>query len=210
MEDKNDIELFLSKPGQTTLLPQYFHSNCMYERFLDATLDDANEIGRATNIKGQVKLTDRYEILYDNLEYFITKKKDFENEFYLELSNRITKKRATEFCNIISQNWFDGRAKRNSEPVKQLFASIKNYLIEYQKVRTKDDIRVIYDIQDDIKPNFDEDEIETILELNKQMFDGYIYQWLEGHPNYLEMSSDDRHLLRQTFRATRVFRMEIH
>ena len=199
MKNTNDMINILSKPGQTSLLPQYFHSDCMYERFLDATLEEASEVGRATNIKGQVKLTDDYEIEYDNLEFFVNKKKDLENEFFVELSERITKERATEFCNIISQNWFDGRAKRNSEPVKQLFASIKNYLLEYRKVKNENDIRVMFDIDESIEPNFDDDEIEAILELNRQMFDGYVYQWLEGHPNYLEMGSGDIYCRRGIF-----------
>lgn len=186
----NDITNILSKPGQTSLLPQYFHSDVMYERFLDAILNESQEIERAINSKG-IKLTDDYEIKYDNLEFFVDNKRKFEEEFFSELSERISKERAKLFCEIISQNWYDGRVKRESGPVKQLFASVKNYLLEYRKVRTSDDIRVMYDIDNSIEPNFDDDEIETILELNRQMFDGYVYQWIEGHKNFLEMGSGD-------------------
>jgi hypothetical protein len=199
MDDIYDITKDLTKPGQTSLLPQYFYSDCMFERFLDATQCEADEISRAESIKGQTKTTEDYEIEHDNLEFFVERKEQFEIEFLKELSKRITKIKATIFCKIISDNWYDGRAKRNSLPVRRLFASIKNYLLEYKKVTNEDDIRVIYDVDDKIKPNFNDDDIDAILEVNRQMFDGYISQWIEGHPNYFEMGSKDIYCRRGLF-----------
>jgi hypothetical protein len=195
MEDYSDLN---SKPGQASFLPQYFHSPCMYERFLNATNNDVGEIERAINSSG-IKLVDLDEQYSDNLNYFISNKQQLEDEFYSELSTRIGDKKTNEFCTIIRESWFDGRTERESKPVKELFASIKNYLLEYGLVTKTDDIRVINDIDDKIKPSFDDDEIETIIELNRQMLDGHIGRWLKGHPNDLEMGTGDIYCRRGIF-----------
>ena len=186
-----------SKPSKTSLLPQYLFSEAMYERFLDATLNQDEEIQRAFNSKG-IKCTDDYEIEYENLNFFIDNKTKFENEFSSELKERIGKKKSIEFCEIISNSWFDGRTKRESLPVLQLFASIKEYLLE-KKVRNLDLIRVANQLDDDIAPNFTSNEINQILELNREMFDGYIYQWLENHPSFLDIGSGDIYCRRGMF-----------
>lgn len=188
-----------SKPSRASQLPQYFYSELMYERFLDATLIQEEEINRAINIKRQVKLTDNEEIEYDNLKYFIVNKKKFEEEFYEELLSILSKDRTNLFCSIISENWYDGRVKRESKPVMQLMASVRNYLLEYRKVKNVSGIKVIYDIEDGIEPNFEDDEIEEIIALNRRMLDGYLPNWLDGHPKKLEMGSSDIYCRRGVF-----------
>lgn len=208
MTNDDYIKENLSKAGQASLLPQYFNSSCMYERFLNATSDNEDEIDRSENVRGQVKLTDSDEIKYENLNYFIDKKSDLEDEFFEELTKQISEERASEFCKIISENWYDGRAQRNSEPVKKLFASIKNYLLEYRKVKSEDGIMVFNQIEDDYEPNFDDDEIETILSINRQMFDGHIHKWIEGHPKHLEMGSGDIYCRRGIFLENKIMTKE--
>ena len=191
------MDFKLSKPGQTSMLPQYLHSDIIYERFLDAIQSDFDEIERAINVKG-TKFTDLSETIYDNLVFFTKNKLKFEDEFFNELSDRINEEKADLFCKTISQNWFDGRAKRNSIPVKELMASIKQYLIN-RKAKDETGIKVIYEIGNEIKPSFSDEEIAEIITLNKQMLDGYLDQWIEGHPNRLEMSIGDIYCRRGIF-----------
>ena len=169
----DEPKIKVTKPSETALLPQYFHSEYMYERFLDATLSEKGEIDRAINTKG-IKQAEAEEVSYENLNYFNINKAKFEDEFFSELSERISEEKANQFCEIISQNWFDGKAKRESLSVLELMASIKNYLVEYRKVKNISEIRVVNRIDSSIKPNFADDEIQEIISLNREMFDGFI------------------------------------
>lgn len=188
----------LINAGKTSLLPQYIYSQFMHERFLDAALFQSEEIERAENKPG-IKLADGTEIEYDNLKFFIDKKAKFEEEFFQTLSERITEEKANLFCEIISKNWFDGRVRRGNNLVKKLMVSIKNYLLEYRKVKNENGIRVINKIDKRFKPNFEDDEIDAIILLNREMLDGHIHDWLKGHPNHDTIATGSIHCRRGMF-----------
>ncbi|THF51736.1 hypothetical protein E6C50_08225 [Flavobacterium supellecticarium] len=184
-----DIKKILSKAGQTSLLPQYENSETMYERFSQASLEERDEIARAENERGY-KLTDNYEIIADNLNFFILKKEEFEKEFLWELSQRISPSSAEKFCNIVAQYWADGKTKRDFIEVKRLLASVKNYLLGYRIASSENNIKVLCEIDNDIEPNFDDDEIKEILNLNREMIRGYFPQWLETRSNYHSLNTE--------------------
>lgn len=187
----------LSKPGKTSILPQYLYSESMYERYLDAILKESNEIQRAFNSQG-LKFADDCELDDDNLNFFIENKQKFEDEFEDELTERIGKKKTSEFYEIITENWFDGKSKREGLSVIQLFASIKEYLLE-RKAKSIDSIRVENHELNGVKPNFSVSEIGQILDLNKEMLDGFIPQWLHEHPNSKEIGVGDVYCRRGIF-----------
>lgn len=190
-----DIKKILSKAGRTSLLPQYENSETMYERFSQATLEELNEISRSENKLGY-KLTDNYEVEADNLKFFTSHKKEFEVEFLKLLSERIKPSQAELFVELISKLWADGKTKRNELEVKQLFASVKNYLLEYKIASSENNIKVLSEIDDEITPNFEDDEIKEILNLNKEMVNGYFPQWIEGNINSIDMGMSSIHCRR--------------
>lgn len=177
-----DYKRIINKLSKVAFLPQYINSDLMIERFLNGIILKQGEVERAKNIKGQIKLIEESEVKCDNIEFFLNSKEKFENEFFDELSERITEEKAKLFYEIITQSWYDGRTKRNSQSVIELMASIQNYLIGYRKVNNANGIRVLYQIHSEIRPNFEDYEIEEIISLNREMFDGYIHQWIKGHP----------------------------
>lgn len=190
-----DIKKILSKAGQISLLPQYQDSETMYDRFSNATMEGRDDILRTENTPG-FKLTDIYEIESDKLQYFVDKKLELENEFLSELSGRITKQRAELFCNLIADYWFDGKTKRESLEVKRLFASIKNYLLEYRIAATEDNIKVLNEIEPSIEINFEDDEIKAIIDLNREMIDVHTQKWMESRSDYLQINSETLHCRR--------------
>jgi hypothetical protein len=190
-----DIKKILSKAGQISLLPQYQNSETMYERFSDATLDGNEEIIRSQNSRGY-KLTDIYEIENDKLKYFVEKKGELEDEFLDTLKTRITESQAELFCSLISEYWHDGKTKRSSHEVKKLFASIKNYLLEYRIASSEENIKVLNEIDPSIEINFDDDEIEAIIDLNQEMIDYHTQKWIETRSDYLQISTETLHCRR--------------
>lgn len=195
MKANND---FISKPGKTSLLPQYFHSEYMYERFLDATGNESEEIFRSRNQKG-IKISEGKELEADRLEYFIENKEKLEKEFYKELCSVLSPKRANKFCKIVRDHWYDGRLERESKPVLKLMASVKNYLIEYRKVNNIDKIPVINEIPKKTKPSFDDDEINEILSINLRLVENHLEEWISIHPQTLEMGLGDLYCRRGIF-----------
>jgi hypothetical protein len=185
----------LNKAGKTSLLPQYENSESMYERFLDATLNESEEVYRAKKEPGtRLATIDPDENDYDNLDYFTEpiNKKKLEDEFFNELAERIGKEKTELFCKLISEYWYDGRTRRiKSDPMLKLQRSIQNYLLEYRKVTSIENIQVINQISSDLEYSFEDDEINEILSLNREMTDHNLQNWLEGHANYLEMGMGD-------------------
>lgn len=183
-----------------SLLPQYEQSELMYEQFLDGVLNQSNEVFRSKKKAGiKIAVADSKELISDNLEYFTNteNKKKLEEEFTFKLENSIGKEKAELFCTIIKDFWFDGRKKRLQSPeILKLKRSIQNYLLEYRKVTNVENIRVINGISPDLEYSFEDDEIQCILALNKEMLDWHIQKWLELNPDYLEMSTDKIYLRR--------------
>lgn len=191
MPNKN----LLSKASQISLLPQYQNSETMYDRFSSATLEGSQDIIRSKNLE-KIKLTDIYEIENDHLKYFINKKSDFETEFFNTLSLKISENRANLFCNIISQYWYDGKTKRQSEEVKRLFASIKNYFLQYRFASCPENIRVLNELEPSVETNFEDSEIKEIIMINKMMVSHYMQEWLENRHDYLETNFESLHCRR--------------
>src|SRR5690606_18604750 len=150
---------------------------------------------RTQNVPGY-KLTDNYEIESEKLQYFVDNKTALENEFFEKLSGRISESRAKLFCSLISELWHDGKTKRSSIDVLKLFASIKNYLLEYRIASCEENIRVLNEIDENIEFNFDDDEIKAIIDLNQEMIEFHCQKWIETRSDYLEITCETIHCRR--------------
>ena len=115
------------KAVMTASLPQYQHSSAFMDRFLDAIHADNSEIERSANGKG-IKLVDGKEIDADFFDYFFSGKCEMEDEFYGDLKGNIGQKKASLFCDVIANDWYDGRGLRSGPRVLQLKESIRYYL----------------------------------------------------------------------------------
>ena len=180
----------LSKAGQTSLLPQYISSNHIYEKFSDATLEGLDEIRFAENITGEIKLIDQEESYDDRFVFFEKNKAQMEDEFFKQTSLRIGKDKTEEFCTLISDLWYDGKLKRTKGPMENLFASVKNYLLESRKATNASRIKVHNDVIN-IAPSFTHDEIQDILQVNREMMYNYINEWISSHPEGSSFGTDD-------------------
>lgn len=185
----------MSRPEKVSILPQYEKSIIMYERFLDASLYNKEDIQRSEK-ELKIARADSTEIILDKLDYFTDNKNkaNLEFEFLDRLIGSIGQSKAELFCKLISEYWYDGRSKRReSKKMLRLAKSIQNYFIEYRRVINLESIRAVDKdhVSLDEKLMFEDDEISAILEINTEMLDLHLSKWLETRNDYLEISSND-------------------
>jgi len=185
----------IPKIVETATLPQYQESAAFFERFLDAAHNEDGEILRTPNKKG-IKLADVSEIDADFLSYFISNKTALEKEFIQDLKNEIGKVKAKLFCDVISNDWYDGKGLRNGVRVRGVKCGVKQYLTRVisNKIDLSDLIEN-YEIAN-CKQLFSAHEIAKILTINDQMMMKHIEVWKSQHPNSDRLSTDNIFLRR--------------
>jgi hypothetical protein len=185
-----------SKALKAVTLPQYQTSPAFMERFLDAIHKDGAEIERAKNTKGSIKLVDGSEIDADAFDYFFDNKSAMEEEFLHDLVSEIGSTKANWFCDVISNDWYDGKGLRDGKRVLDLKTSVKCALeLIIKSPLTLSDIvenATLQSVQTMLSPL----DIQKILTINKQMLIRHVERWKEAHPNTREMSDDDIFLRR--------------
>lgn len=167
----------MEKPSaalDTMLLPQYQGSMAFMERFLIAAHSEAASIERSSNYQ-KIKLVDGAEMDSDMLSHFSENCDAFRNEFLSELSNKITLKEYSTFCETVAEEWFDGKRLRETGRCQQLKFSVCEYfrLLGHPKdslVQVKDDF---FGVDPLITPQ----SVAAILTVNDQMLYRHIEAW---------------------------------
>lgn len=160
--------------SDTSLLPQYYQSALISDRFFESALTQ-DDLQRAINKRG-IKLCDEEELLKDNLKFFQETKVKFQNEFYHGLLDiLVKKKRVKEFERAVIL-WCRGKYK--AREVLRLKRSVYDYYFGYSLVKSEEQIRVKQKIKSRHKASFEDDEIDAILRLNREMLDGWLVKWL--------------------------------
>ncbi|MFW1984061.1 hypothetical protein ACG94M_12195 [Acinetobacter guillouiae] len=183
---------------EASILPQYSNSPAFYERFLISAHEEKGEINRSLNIRGEKKFIDEKELDLDYLNYFTEEKEKFRLEFIRELRQRnVHEEEIKIFCEVIAQEWFDGKRLRNEGKVLCLKRSIYDYLSKIVN-SSIDPINFVQSQKSliDIKPLISVQAIASILTVNDQMLYRYIEEWKNIHPNRDRISSDDIFLRR--------------
>lgn len=179
---------YLHRAAKATLLPQYSYSHVMLNRFFDAAHTEDEDIRRAKNIPRTTKTVDDNELFLDNLEYFVKKKQAMADDFLRELKNRISKKKAELFCTVIRDYWSDGYRFRKGSEVERLLVSIRDYLLSFNP-GSGEPVQNPKPFTE--PPSFTNIEIQKILNINSELLYQYLHEWMEGHPEYLDMGFGD-------------------
>lgn len=116
-----------SKATETALLPQYQNSAAFMERFLVAVHQDGALIERSVNSKG-IKLVDGTELDAEVLSYFVENQESFRDEFLGELKGRMKSGEFDTFCDVVANEWFDGKRLREKGRPRRLKRSVHDYL----------------------------------------------------------------------------------
>lgn len=162
--------------GNTSLLPQYYQSKLIEDRFIESALAQ-DELTRAKNKRG-IKISDEEEVIKDNLQFFQTNKGMFEDEFHAGLTDILNSpKRVSLFLNTVIL-WCRGKYKSNE--VQRLKRSIYKYYFDYSLAKSDNDLYVKEKLRPKVRKSFDDDEIEAILRLNREMMDGHLVTWLNA------------------------------
>lgn len=175
----------------SSLLPQYSGSAAFMDRFLLAIHEDGQEIERSQNDQ-KIKLVDQKEIASDALDYFTSSKPKMEEDFFTDISGRIGKTKANFFCDVLANDWYDGRALRNGPRVRSLKLSVYCYLSAL--LEDSGDISNIVINQDNfsgVTQELSMQDIAAILTVNDQMLYQHIEAWKSQHPNVFMLSTDD-------------------
>jgi hypothetical protein len=165
------------------------------ERFLDAIHEEGAEIARSLNSRG-IKLVDGSEIEADSLDYFFDNKADMEHEFYSELMSKVGQNKADWFCEVIANDWYDGKGARNGPGVQSLKLSVKRYLECILSGRDITSIVINDAVNSSASLFLDERDIAGILTINDQMMVSHIEAWKAHHRNSPWISNDDIFLRR--------------
>jgi hypothetical protein len=180
----------------TALLPQYSGSVAFMERFLVAIHTEGAPIERSAN-KEKIKLVDGSELDADVLTYFTENRDAFRSEFVEELYGRIDAKDFDLFCEVVSQEWFDGKRLREDGRPRLLKRSVHDYLNQIGvKAGTHPSFVQTQDLPIDVAPLIPVAAIAAILTVNDQMIHRHIEEWKHCHPNGDTLSNDDVFLRR--------------
>jgi hypothetical protein len=186
----------MNKPGtalDTSLLPQYIMSAAFMERFLVAAHVDGAPIGRSPNTEA-MKFVDASELEIDLLKYFTENKEAFRDEFTKELENKLPEGVFKIFCEVLAEEWFDGKSKRQDGRCRRLKRSIHDYLCTL----TSRDAQFVQtdDLPADVEPLVAAEDIAAILTVNDQMIYRHVEEWKQNHPNSDSISDSDVFLRR--------------
>jgi hypothetical protein len=177
----------------TSLLPQYQMSAAFMERFLIAAHVEGDSIERSQNNE-IFKLVDSCELEIDMLKYFTENKEAFRKEFANELESKLPDGVFKLFCEVLAEEWLDGKSKRLDGRCRRLKRSIYDYLRllvgnETQFVQAED-------LSEDLEPLIAAEDIGMILMVNDQMIYRHIEEWKQSHPNSDSISDSDIFLRR--------------
>lgn len=180
----------------TMILPQYQASAAFMERFLVAAHVDGASIERSPNNE-KVKLVDGSELNADVLNYFTQNKEAFRSEFTEGLKGRISEEEFQVFCEVVADEWFDGKRLRQDGRCRRLKRSVYNYLsIVTNSAIPINQFLQIKDLPLDVEPLITVESVAAILTVNDQMIHWYVDEWKSKHPNSDSLSSNDVYLRR--------------
>lgn len=166
----------------TSMLPQYNASAAFMERFLVAAHIDGTPIERSPNSR-KIKLVDGSELDADILNYFIQNKKCFRSEFTDELKGRISDEEFRVFCQVVADEWFDGKRLRQDGRPRRLKRSVCDYLSILTGSATPPSQFVqTQDLPLDVEPLITVQTVAAILTVNDQMIYRHVEAWKAIHP----------------------------
>lgn len=180
---------------QAMQLPQYRDSAAAMELFLDAIHDQSQPLRRSSNVPGSVKWADSSEIAAENLSYFEGHKEQLEQEFLVELRDRIGTAKAAEFCDTVADDWFSGARGQRGPRVTALKAAVREYVSAIIKPAELKSV-VVLEQQELAAGTLNARDVARILELNHQLLCKHLEAWKATHPNADSLSSDDIFLRR--------------
>lgn len=154
----------------------------------DLLLDD--QILRIESVVGSKKSLDKDEEYIDKMSFFIKNKKLMEKDFIERLANEIGEKKAIYFCDLIRNYWYDEGKRKSSKKIKGLKNSINKFL--------KTNIFVVeHEIEEKSKISLiSEEDIGKILDINRDLFNLYLEDWIEEHPLNHEKNTSNIFFLR--------------
>ena len=168
-----------------------YDNNSIYmeERLYESDPLD-NDIDRNPSIKNTKKSLDEYEEYIDKMSFFIENKKLMEDDFISRLENEIGRDKAVYFCDLIRNYWYDGSKRKSSKKIKELKHSINKYLGTYSFV-----------IDNEIEKNIQQslithEDIGKILDINAELFNLYLEDWIDKHPFSYEKNTSNIFFLR--------------
>lgn len=186
----------VQKAVLTSLLPQYQGSATIMERFLEAAHENGAELPRAKNVRG-IKIIDQTEVASDMFSYFSDHKSEIEREFVSDLTAAIGNERCGLFCDIIANDWYDGKKLRAGSRVGGVKSGVQEYLASLVGGSENLSEHVLHPCAGDVEEgSFSAEEIAKILTVNDYMMYRHIGAWQDLHPNSLELSSGDIFLRR--------------
>jgi len=180
----------------TSMLPQYNSSAAFMERFLVAAHMDGVPIERSPNSE-KIKLVDGSELDADVLNCFAQNKESFRSEFTEELKSRISDEEFRVFCEVVADEWFDGKRIRQDGRPRRLKRSVCDYLSKLTGNATPPSQFVqTQNLPLDVEPLITVQAVAAILTVNDQMIYRHVEAWKSIHPNSDNLSSDDVFLRR--------------
>lgn len=181
---------------KAALLPQYQQSQAFMERFLVAAHEAGTSIERCRSDTG-TQTIDSAEIALDGLIYFADKKDSFREEFANELRAKIPESEFKLFCEVVSNEWFDGKRLRQHGRPRQLKRSVLDYLMKISpKSNAGESLVQTSDFPVDVEPLIPIKSIASILTVNDQMICRHMQAWKAMRANYDTLSDGDIFLRR--------------
>lgn len=177
-----------SKALLTASLPQYQMSPMIMERLIDAALAGGGDLRRSQNVRGAIKAVEPSEISADALDYFLNNKAEMETEFRADLTEAMGTSKCDWFCDVVANDWYDGRGLRNGPRVMDLKRSVRDYLKSIGRkasalVQRKDLIEG--------EQTLTAEDVSEIIQVNHQMMIRHIEAWKSIHPESATISNDD-------------------
>lgn len=195
---------------ESSTLPQYVGSLAFMERLVAAALVPGSPIQRCGPQRG-FKYVEATELEADCLTYFVDNKAALADEFIEELVDYYPEGQDDfhTFCQVVSEEWFDGKSRRTNGRCRQLKRSVLDYLVTTCNVSWR---QLIYGPEDptDVEPLISRESLEAILKVNGWMLHHHIENWKQSRPDNRSISDNDLYLrrglsLEQAFDPTRPY-----
>jgi hypothetical protein len=177
-------------------LPQYASSPAFRDRLLIAAHEPGSQIQRCEPVDGP-KYVEATELEADQLAYFIDNKASMADEFLDELVRLHPEGQAEyqTFCQVISEDWFDGKTRRTTGRCRQL----KRSVLEYLGATCKPSWHQLISGPEnptDVDPLISRECLEAILKVNGWMLCKHIEKWKQRRPDNRFISDGDLYLRR--------------
>lgn len=172
---------------------KFFKENDNVSKYTEERLYEdllfCDDFERVPSIKGELKLLQKDEVYLDDMNYFIRNKKLMEEDFFTRLEDKIGTIKAKYFCHLISHYWYDSNKREHSKKIKELKYSINKYLTNNNFVKNH--------IEENISEGMiTSKDIEKILNINTEIFNLYLENWIEEHPLSHEKNTSNVFFLR--------------